>query len=65
MTNSAPSNTICVANGTYKWIGGTDTFNWAMCKALVDKGYKVYYYAPDMDGNGVTEKYLREIGVTP
>jgi len=56
---------ICVANGTYKWIGGTDTFNWAMCKALIDKGYTVYYYAPDMDGKGVTEKYLREIGALP
>lgn len=62
---AVPSNAVCVANGTYKWIGGTDTFNWAMCKALVDKGYSVYYYAPDMDGNGVTEKYLREIGVMP
>ena len=56
---------ICVANGTYKWIGGTDTFNWALCKALLDMGYTVYYYAPDMDGKGVTEKYLQEIGVMP
>lgn len=56
---------ICVANGTYKWIGGTDTFNWAMCKALLDLGYSVYYYAPDMDGTGVTERYMREIGVKP
>ena len=62
--NSTNKN-ICVANGTYKWIGGTDTFNWAMCKALIDKGYTVYYYAPDMDGKGVTEKYLREIGALP
>lgn len=62
---SVLSNAICVSNGTYKWIGGTDTFNWAMCKALVDMGYSVYYYAPDMDGNGVTEKYLREIGAMP
>lgn len=59
------NNNICVANGTYKWIGGTDTFNWAMCKALVDMGYTVYYYAPDMDGTGITEKYLQEIGVLP
>lgn len=58
-------NNICVANGTYKWIGGTDTFNWAMCKALIDMGYTVYYYAPDMDGTGITEKYLQEIGVRP
>ena len=56
---------ICVANGTYKYIGGTDTFNWALCKAFIDMGYHVYYYAPDMDGRGVTEKYLREIGVLP
>lgn len=59
------SKNICVANGTYKWIGGTDTFNWAMCKAFVDLGYTVYYYAHDMDGTGVTEKYLQEIGVIP
>jgi len=59
------SNAICVANGTYRWIGGTDTFNWAMCRALKELGYDVYYYAPDMDGTGVTEKYLREIGVKP
>lgn len=59
------NNNICVANGTYKWIGGTDTFNWAMCKALVDMGYTVYYYAPNMDGTGITEKYLQEIGVMP
>lgn len=63
--NCATTKNICVANGTYKWIGGTDTFNWALCKALVDLGYTVYYYAPDMDGNGVTEKYLQEIGVMP
>lgn len=56
---------ICVANGTYKWIGGTDTFNWAMCKAFKDLGYNVYYYAPDMDGNGATEKYLKELGILP
>lgn len=56
---------ICVANGTYKFIGGTDTFNWAMSKAFIDLGYTVYYYAPDMDGNGVTEKYLKEIGAQP
>ena len=58
-------NNICVANGTYKYIGGTDTFNWAMCSAFKKLGYNVYYYAPDMDGNGVTEKYLQEIGVSP
>lgn len=63
--NIGSNKNICVANGTYKWIGGTDTFNWALCKALIDLGYSVYYYAPDMDGKGVTEKYLREIGVLP
>lgn len=56
---------VCIANGTYKWIGGTDTFNWALAKALLDLGYEVSYYAPDMDGRGVTEKYLQEIGVYP
>ena len=56
---------ICVANGTYKWIGGTDTFNWALCRAFQDLGYTVYYYAPNMDGTGVTEKYLMEAGVRP
>ena len=59
------ANNVCVANGTYKWIGGTDTFNWALCKALKDLGYSVYYYAPDMDGQGVTEKYLKELGAVP
>lgn len=56
---------ICVANGTYKWIGGTDTFNWALCRAFQDLGFTVYYYAPNMDGTGVTEKYLMEAGVRP
>lgn len=56
---------ICVANGTYKYIGGTDTFNWALCKAFIDLGYAVYYYSPDMDGNGATEKHLKEIGALP
>lgn len=56
---------VCIANGTYKWIGGTDTFNWALGKALQDLGYTVYYYAPGMDGKGVTEKYLQEIGIMP
>lgn len=58
-------NNICIANGTYKWIGGTDTFNWAMAKAFKELGYNVYYYSPNMDGRGVTEKYLNEIDVHP
>lgn len=62
---SSQRQSVCVANGTYKYIGGTDTFNWALCRALLDLGYDVCYYAPNMDGKGVTEKYLQEMGVQP
>lgn len=55
----------CIANGTYRWIGGTDSFNYAVGTALQELGYTVYYYAPDMDGTGVTERHLRGRGIVP
>lgn len=56
---------ICIANWSYKNIGGTETFNYAMATALKQMGYSVCYYAPKMGINGITEKELVAAGISP
>lgn len=56
---------ICVANWSYKNIGGTETFNYAMATALKQLGYPVYYYAPEMGDGGITENELARVGIAP
>ena len=56
---------VCLANWSYRQIGGTESFNYALATALKELGCSVYYFAPDMDGRGVTEKHLQELGISP
>lgn len=56
---------ICIANWSYKNIGGTETFNYALATALKQLGYSVCYYSPNMGVDGLTEKELVAAGITP
>ena len=56
---------ICVANWSYKNIGGTETFNYALATALKQLGFSVCYYSPKMGVDGITEKELVAAGITP
>lgn len=54
---------VCIANRTYRWIGGTDTFSFDMAMAFKRLGLNVFYYSEDMDGTGVTERYFAKEGI--
>lgn len=56
---------ICIANWSFKGIGGSEVFSYALACALIKLGYTVYYHAKGMDGAGVTEKKLQAIGAKP
>ena len=59
------AQSVCIANWSFKDIDGSTTFSYTMATALVDMGFSVYYYSPDMDGRGNVEKEFFNAGIQP
>lgn len=56
---------VCIANESFKDIDCRATFSYTVATALKEMGFSVYYYAPDMDGRGTTERELISAGIQP